>query len=218
MYLYRTMSSNELINRINGIDTNEQIVQGENTFKYKENVDYIHFFKFADHAKQVMDRHKELVVLARYKVPDNLIPPMEFGFYSQVKTYYDDYFFNKYIPLPEYIIERKLIKREFIDEFQNDLYGDFAPEYDSKNVFWVDKKEKTGIMKYEEKLQLWDKSSIYYEYIKYLMPKFEYNTYKIANYLKTIDLDKKLNEVTNKIKNKNMVIKRHNEEIEEFDK
>lgn len=73
-------------------------------------------------------------------------------------------------------------------------------------------------MKYEEKLQLWDKSSIYYEYIKYLMPKFEYNTYKIANYLKTIDLDKKLNEVTNKIKNKNIVIKRHNEEIEEFDK
>ena len=56
MYLYRAMTSEEIVNRINGIETNKAILKGTNTFNYKEGIDYIHFYKYAAHAFFLRDK------------------------------------------------------------------------------------------------------------------------------------------------------------------
>ena len=138
------MSSRELINRLNGIETNEAVIKGENTFKYKDGIDYIHFYKFAEHAF-INKRHFGCVV-AKVKLNDDIIPPLEYGLYSGIKTSNDDSLYFYGFPIPEIIIDRKLFNNECIVDFIDTFTAEFEKKEDgsyplsfyvSKNIFLV---------------------------------------------------------------------------------
>lgn len=203
MYVYRVMSSRELVNRLNGIETNKAVVEGQNTFKYKKDIDYIHFYKFAEHA---FINKKFGCVVAKVKLDNNIIPSLEYGFYSGVKTYYDDSLYFRGFPIPEIIIDRKLFSNECIIGFADHLTGEFERNEDGSSPlgFWVDK----NILFKGREMQMWSMHSIYYEYIKSLLPLYDNNEYAVARYLKTIDLDKELLIMSEKIKKKKLITKK----------
>jgi hypothetical protein len=47
---------------------------------YEKDVEYMHFFRYAQHAKNVVDRFGEIIV--RCDIPDELIDQEGFGFYN----------------------------------------------------------------------------------------------------------------------------------------
>lgn len=205
MYLYRAMSSNEVIERINNRNYDIATVKGSNTFKYNEDKKYVHFFKYASHAI----RYKKIFALAavaQIKLPDEIIPSLEYGFYSEVETYYDDSLKKYYIPLPEIILEQKLFNNDYIKEFYDkdsnflhiDSYGNEVKEFTTQKYSLLEGK----------KVQRWTQTDIYYEYIKRLLPKFKYDVDKLANYLKMIDLDSQLEEFSNQIVKQKTITKR----------
>ena len=203
MYLYRAMTNTELINRINGIETNEPITKSKNTFTYKDNIDYIHFYKYAAHAFYLRDMFS-MACVAKIEVADELIPQLEYGLYNRVETYYDDSLSEYHIPLPEIILERNLVKNKHFIDFSNTLTGNFDESQFFQQQFWTSQKR---IFQKEER-QLWSITSIYYEYIKILLPKFNYDTLELANYLKTINLYDELNIMSEKIQQNNILTKR----------
>ncbi|MDE5587243.1 MAG: hypothetical protein K2I72_02600 [Bacilli bacterium] len=209
MYVYRAMSSEELLNRMKGIETNRSIVLGVNSFQYEEGHDYIHFFKFLSHAL-FFQKIKHLAVVAKLEISDEIIPPLEYGIYGGVDTYYDDALYGWYIPLPEIIIERNLVNNDCFVEFMNLNTIDYEEEQENlPTSFWVEREieeskkrnmkeiissilKQSNDPKSTEK-QFWNSSSIYYEYLKSLMEKFDWNENTLLRYLKTIDLDQELN-------------------------
>jgi len=209
MYLYRAMSSEELINRLNGIEKNKTNFKGENTFNYKENIDYMHFFKYSAHAFSFRDKCM-MACVAKVELKDELIPPLEYGLYADIETYYDDSLTKYYIPLPEIIVDRKLIKNSNIIAISNTLTGSFDEVHTFQSEFWVSQKRPFQ----KEEQQLWSQPSVYYEYIKSLLPKFDYNTMEIAKYLKTINLDDELNKISEKIEKNKILTKRRLPRIE----
>lgn len=203
MYVYRAMSSRELVNRLNGIETNEAVIKGENTFKYQKGMDYIHFYKFAEHA---FINKKFGCVVAKVKLDDDIIPPLEYGLYSNVKTYYDDSLNFYGFPMPEIIIDRRLFSNECIVGFADTYTVAFERNKDGSYP-WSFYVEKNIPFKGTE-IQWWDTHSIYYEYIKTLFPLYHYDDYAVARYLKTIDLDKELAIMAEKIKKEKLITKK----------
>lgn len=206
MYLYRAMSSEELISRINGISENKPTIKGSNTFKYADK-NYIHFYKFADHAF-LFKKKFNLAIVSKVEIKDEIVPPLEYGFYSDITTYYDDSLYGYHIPLPEVIIDRNLFHNNDIIEFSNINNGTFRKkengEYEKE--FWIESKKIFS----DSINQLWTTEGIYYEFIKILIKKFNYNMSEIVKYLKTIELDNELQILANKIEKKKIITKKWN--------
>lgn len=204
MYVYRVMSSCELVNRMNGINTNDTLNKGINTFKYERGTDYIHFYKFPQHA--FINCHMFGLVVAKVKLDDDIVPPLEYGFYSGIKTDYDDSLSSYSFPIPEIVIDRRLFSNDCIVTFSNKFTKSFE-EYEDGSYplsFIVNKKNFFGI----KKIQEWDMHAIYYEYIKSLFPLFDYSGIRVGLYLKTVDLDKELMIMAERIKNESLIIKK----------
>lgn len=70
--------------------------------------------------------------------------------------------------------------------------------------FWV---EKNHLFKDNES-QAWTIESIYYEYIKLVSKRCNYDMNKVAKYLKTIDLDDELDKMRTSIKKQKTITKR----------
>lgn len=211
MQVFRTMSSGELISYINNnLVSNFSTIRGENTFDYQEETTYIHFFKYLEHALYYMKERSNPIV-AKIEIPNDIISNLEYGLYGGVETYYDDSLAGYYIPLPEYVIEKSLFNKDFIIDFSYDgVWQDPFRKKDYanfKNIFWTEQTTKRGFKKIIQK-QRWDKEEIYYEYIKSLLPKFNYDTSKIANYLKKVNLEDELYKMKMHIEENQIVTKR----------
>lgn len=205
MLVYRTISSSELLSLINGIKReNCNKIRGKNTFKYENNKSYIHFFKYEEHALYYMEKTNNPIIV-RLDIPDDLLGNIEYGFYGDVDTYYDDSLYGYYIPLPEYIITNDVFKKEYIVDFSyNGVWQDPKRYNVNREFFWVEKEH----LFYDKEMQSWTIESIYYEYIKIISKKYGYDMSKVAHYLKSIDLDEELDKIRIKIKKEKIMTKR----------
>lgn len=205
MLVYRTISSSELLSLINGIKVeNYNTIRGQNTFKYEKNKSYIHFFKYEKHALYYMKKTNN-PIMVRLDIPDDLLGNIEYGFYGDVDTYYDDYLYGYYIPLPEYIITNDVFKKEYIVDFSYNGVWQNPKRYNvNKEFFWVEKEH----LFHKKEMQAWTIESIYYEYIKLVSKKYDYDMSKVAHYLKSIDLDEELDKIRIKIKKEKIMTKR----------
>lgn len=220
MFVYRTMSSEELINGLNGksLETSSTY-RGLNTFDYQKNISYIHFFKYLKHALCYMKQNNNPVV-AKIDLPNSVIPNLEYGLYNGIDTYYDESLAGYYIPLPEYIIERNLFQKEYIVDFtHNGVWQDplrknessSKPEFCTMKIVKNDTKEETLI-------QHWDEVDVYYEYIKKTMGEFNIFTeeeryslddmFDMAKHLKTINLEEELQEMEEYIRENQVITRR----------
>lgn len=203
MYVYRVMSSGELIGRLNG-DGAYNEVKGTNTFDYKDGENYIHFYKFATHAFQ--NKEKFGCIVAKVKLDDINIPPLEYGLYPFVITDYDVSLSQQLFPIPEIIINRELFSNNCIIDFSNVYTKEFAVDEEGFFPLEVYVTKKNFFKKNVE--QLWTISDVYYEYIKSLLPLYNYNMYDVVRYLKTIDLDIELSLMAKQLQNRNKYLKR----------
>ena len=109
MLLYRIMSNYEL-KKLMGIDVSnlhKNTLRGENTFKYAPNTKYMHFFRYAQHAKQRISQFG--VIIAVFDIPNELIDQFGYGFY------------NSKAPIPECIIKEENFNINFLKEFTYEL-------------------------------------------------------------------------------------------------
>lgn len=60
------------------------------------------------------------IIEYRINLPDDKLSQTEYGFYGEVDTYYDDSLIEYDIPLPKYILNKELFKKEYIIDFSND--------------------------------------------------------------------------------------------------
>lgn len=204
MIVYRTVSSAEVLNLINNNAIKQNTVYGQNTFKYEKDKSYIHFFKFEEHALYYMKKRNNPAII-RLDIPDELLGNIEYGFYGDVDTYYDDYLYGYYMPLPEYILNKDLFKKEYIIDFSyNGVWQDPLKYNIDRKFFWVEKKH----LIHDDEKQAWTIESIYYEYVKLVLKKCDYNMDKVVSYLKKIDLDCELVKMETKIKKEKTITKR----------
>lgn len=77
-----------------------------NTFDYKDNISYMHFFKFAEHARKYSQLFGKWLIMC--DIPDDLIEQSGYGIY---RYSFDD---SISIPIPEYIINKDNFKDHFI--------------------------------------------------------------------------------------------------------
>lgn len=182
MIVYRTMSSGELINNVNGkiMTSLCSTIKGQNTANYSEGKEYVHFFKYEKHALYYMKKNNNPIV-AKIELSSSVIPKLEYGLYGDVDTYYDDSLMGYYIPLPEYIVEKDLFLQKFIIDFTHDgIWQDPLRKKDYRrfeNIFFTEQVIKTRLKK-EIIKQRCSEEEVYYEYIKSLMPRFNYETEK----------------------------------------
>ena len=205
MLVYRTVSSSELLYLINGIKIeNYNVIRGQNTFKYEKNKEYIHFFKYEEHALYYMKKQHNPVIM-RLDIPEEILGKIEYGFYGDVETYYDDSLYGYYIPLPEYVIDIDDFKKEYIIDFSCDGVWQDPKRYNVySEYFWVEKEHRFN----KNESQSWTTERIYYEYIKLISKRFSYNMDKVSQYLKTINLDEEIDIIRTKIKEEKTITKR----------
>lgn len=172
MILYRVMCSYEL-KKLMGIDVDENdkcTICGNNTFTYEPNTEYIHFFRYAEHAKQLIDKFG--IIIAKCDIPDELIDQEGFGFYlREIST------------LPEVIVKKENFNVNFIKGFKYDLtVGLCTPN--------IPPEERKGYIGSYGELYKELFNDLKKEYYKE-NPPVTINTY-IASKLKNVDLDKLL--------------------------
>ncbi len=110
MLLYRVLSSYEM-KKLMGKDAsafNRSCLWGNNTFCYEPNAEYIHFFKYAQHAKLHLSKFG--VIIAQFNIPDDLIDQHGFGFYN-----------SDISVIPECIIKKENFDINFLEGFQYEL-------------------------------------------------------------------------------------------------
>ena len=100
LILYRVINDDEYDELFKGIHR-EWIVnkykissKNNNTFNYSENINYMHFFKFAEHARERMSSFGNRLIMC--DIPDNLIEQFGYGVYK----HYDKE--NISVLIPEY--------------------------------------------------------------------------------------------------------------------
>lgn len=121
MILYRVLSRYEL-NTLQGIEPGNppSTLKGNNTFNYTSGNEYMHFFKYAEHAQK--HKSKFGICIARVDIPEELINQWGFGFYGGNKDM-----------APEYIIKKEDFNKNFIIEIEKNI----KPEWtfiDNTNV------------------------------------------------------------------------------------
>lgn len=208
------MTSNELINRLNGINNSDNIttIKGANTFKYNNNEEYLHFFKYAEHTFYYMKEKRDYIIVAQCIIPDELVSELGFGIYGRVETYKNDSLYSWYIPLPEYRIKKEDFKNEYINSFATSLYSSMS--YNKINQkqelppFDLEKEE--GVISYRH----YSYAEMYYELLTFMAKNTDYNFNKIIKYLKEQDLNKLIEKYYQE--NKDILIKTLNQkELEE---
>lgn len=141
MLVYRTVSSIELLGLINDVDTsNINTIRGQNTFNYEKGITYIHFFKFQEHALYYMKKRNDIVII-KYDIPDDLLGNVEYGFYGDVDTYYDDTLYGYYMPLPEYAMNKEYFKKEYIVDFSYNGVWKNPKNYTDVHDFFLSRKK-----------------------------------------------------------------------------
>lgn len=189
MIVYRAISKEELLTLTTGININRTVIQGENTFRYNPNIEYIHFFKYAKHAFDYAKKNK-YVIVAKIDIPDDIELESGFGLYSGITTYYDDSLEHYYIPLPEYRLKRIYFDTSFIIDYSNELYSPWEPEV----------KPLVNEVPDSSKVQYWTTSSLYYEYIKFLKKLYNYNIASMIFHLQKANIDRKLENMREQFK------------------
>lgn len=77
-----------------------------NSFNYCDGINYMHFFKFAEHARKYMYKFGNRIIMC--DIPDDIIDQFGYGSYP-----YDDNE-NISIPVPEYVIKRDDFDTDYI--------------------------------------------------------------------------------------------------------
>lgn len=196
MIVYRCLTSDEILEMIyNKIDISEHTILGENTFKYEKDIEYKHFFLFAEHANFYKNLNRRFYpVIGQYVIPNNIINEFGFGFYDGVKTTRNNSLSGYYIPLPELKINRSDFKSEYLYKLESELYSDFVIKKLDKNdntkynepieeYFLPYGKGKHGVSGYLD----YSYADIYYEMVYQLAKNNDMNLYKVAKLLKNID-------------------------------
>lgn len=218
MIVYRCLTSNEILGMIQdniyvSINTNK----GENTFKYKEDKKYKHFFVYAEHADYYKKCNRQKYpVIGQYVIPNEIIEQQGFGFYGGVTTMRNDGLYGYYAPLPEVIINQSDFKSEFLYKLESELYSDFITKKldrlesnfsdlinlnssDNENEKYNEPMEEY-FLPYEKGLHGrsgyldYSYADVYYEMIYQLAQKNDMNLYKVAQILKNIDLHYEIEE------------------------
>lgn len=147
MILYRAFTRKELLNMLHGNNVKiNATIQGENTFRYDNGVDYMHFFKYAEHAFYYKNE-KNVIAVMECIIPDIIIEQKGFGYYGGVKTKKNSELFGYYMPLPEYIIKRDNFDMKYIYDVNNWLH----PKYIRKELNGSDNEiYREAIVKYKE--------------------------------------------------------------------
>lgn len=208
MILYRTMTNYELINRLNGKNNSDNIatIKGVNTFKYESNQEYIHFFKYVEHAFYYMKENRNYIIVAQCIIPDELVSEIGFGMYGGVEIYNNNGLSSYYIPLPEYRIKKEDFKNEYINAFATTLYTTMSTNEINKiqelPLFDLEKEE--GIICYRH----YSYANMYYEMLCTLANIYSYNFDKIIKYLKEKDFNKLIEDYYQE--NKEILIERLN--------
>lgn len=173
MILYRVMSNYELkkLMGINVGDNEKNSLWGGNTFCYEPKTEYLHFFKYAEHAKALVYKFGEII--AKCDIPDELIDQEGFGFYNMEVS-----------AIPECIVKKENFDVNFIKGFKYQLISGWThpsiPLEEYKGRYMAGYGEL-----YKE---LFD--DLKKEYYK-INPPETVNNY-IASRLKGVDLDKLL--------------------------
>lgn len=110
MILYRVMSSYE-VKKLMGVNVNDDdktTLWGNNTFIYDRKTEYLHFYRYAEHAKKLIDKFG--VIIAKCDIPDELIDQYGFGFYNLDVS-----------AIPECIIKKENFDVNFIKGFKYEL-------------------------------------------------------------------------------------------------
>ena len=174
---YRCLCSDELMSMINPSAIEYSRDQSNNTFNYDKNVNYKHFYIFGDHAQTLLHHYKASLIGA-FVIKEELIEQTGFGFYTGVKTKYNDKLSKEKMPIPEMSIKEEKYSKDYLI----DLHKDFDKE-------WYD-----GIKgnPYEKRFSIEDKcysyADIYYELVYELANKRNMTMQEIAEYLQKLDL------------------------------
>lgn len=110
MILYRVMSNYEIkkLMGIKVVDNEKNSLWGGNTFNYDYKTEYLHFFRYAEHAKDLVYKFGEII--AKCDIPDELIDQEGFGFYNMEVS-----------AIPECIIKKENFDVNFIKGFKYQL-------------------------------------------------------------------------------------------------
>lgn len=180
MILYRVMSSYEL-KKLMGADTKDETnstLCGNNTFKYKPKTEYMHFFRYASHAKNLISKFG--AIIAKCDIPDELIDQEGFGFYCMDIS-----------AIPECIVKKENFHVNFIKGFKYEL----TVEWCTPNIPLEQYKDRyigNYAELYEELFN--DLKKQYYSE----KPPVTINDY-VATKLKGVDLDKLLLKYIDKV-------------------
>lgn len=197
MILFRAVTNEELLARINNNNHFEiYTIKGKNTFNYDPNIEYLHFFRFAEHAFYYK-KAKRCVAVLECIIPNEIIEQYGFGFYGDVKTYKNEVLAGQYIPLPEYIIKADNFKTEYIYDINDVLYNNYIQKRLNHND-----NEKYG-EPIERELSLFNiaggydyrdfsYSEIYYEMVYTLLKTEKFDIDKVTKILLNFDLNKEI--------------------------
>lgn len=110
MILYRVMSSYEIkkLMGANISDEENSTLCGNNTFNYEPKTEYMHFFRYAEHAKSLISKFG--AIIARCDIPDEFIDQEGFGFYCMDVS-----------AIPECIVKKENFDVNFIKGFKYEL-------------------------------------------------------------------------------------------------
>ena len=110
MILYRDMSYEHYKKILDGEKktfVRNYYVGKENSFEYKDDCAYMHFFNYASHAKMYLPIFGQMII--KCDIPDELIEEKGYGFYRYKNIAVD-------VPIPECIIKRDNFSIDFIKE------------------------------------------------------------------------------------------------------
>ena len=197
MILFRAVTNEELLNMLHGDNVKiNATIRGQNTFRYDEGIEYIHFFKYAEHAFYYKNE-KKCVSVIECVIPNDIIEQRGFGLYGSVKTFKNDKLFGYYMPLPEYIIKRDNFDYKYIYDINDKLYNNFI----RKELKGNDNEIYGEIV--ERQLSLFNDvggydyrdfsyADLYYELVYKLLKENCYSMEQVTKILLKLDLDKEI--------------------------
>lgn len=197
MILFKAVTNEELLNRINNSNHSETYtIRGKNTFNYDPNIEYLHFFRFAEHAFYYK-KAKRCVAVLECIIPNEIIEQYGFGFYGDVKTDKNESLASWYIPLPEYIIKANNFKTEYIYDINDILYNNYIQKrlnHNDNEKYGEPIERELLLFNIEDGYDYRDfsYSEIYYEMLYTLLKKENFNIDKVTKILLNSDLNKEI--------------------------
>ncbi len=172
MILYRDMMYDEYKKILDGEQNTLCLHKNtikENTFNYRGNMAYMHFFKYLEHARNYISIFGQFIV--KCDIPNELIEEFGYGFYRYKG-------FSEYVPIPEFIIKRESFSTDFIQDIN-------PTNRDSNNILGI-REFKLYNMLLKELYIEWKKNNGCYV-----------KDYDFCNYVLDYFKDKKLDNILN---------------------